>query len=284
MRKAKSPATRKANISIKDIARHLGIAHSTVSRALHDHPYTNRDTKERVRRAAEKLGYIPHAAARALRGNRGVMVGLIVPNIASEAFAAAAQILSHRCLKEGLQIVLAVSEDDADIEYGHVAALRAARAAGIVIAPSSAPRDKTIALLRSVPTVQYARHHSRIAAPSVVVDSERGIALATEHLLQLGHRRIAYLGPDRANSTGADRLSGFLDAHRKFGLKPGTAMALPGAMDPDRVQTRFRGAVAVAHAAYRNHLWRRFGDDRRAPRAARGAARGAARHLDCRLR
>ncbi|MEJ0025002.1 MAG: substrate-binding domain-containing protein [Rhizomicrobium sp.] len=167
-----------------------------------------------------------------------MLIGLIVPNITSEAFAAAAQTLSHRCLKEGLQVVLAISEDDPDLEYGHVAALRAARAAGIVIAPSRMPHEKTISLLRSVPTVQYARHHPRIVAPSVAVDSERGIALATQHLLQLGHRRIAYLGPDRAISTGAARLSGFVDAHAKFGLKPAMAMASTGTMDSDRVQTR----------------------------------------------
>jgi LacI family transcriptional regulator len=238
MLKTKSPGTARANISIKDIAKHLGIAHSTVSRALGDHPYTNRNTKERVRRAAEKLGYIPHAAARALRSDKGVLIGLIVPNITSEAFAAAAQTLSHRCLTEGLQVVLAISEDDPDLEYRHVAALRAARAAGIVIAPSGTPHEKTISLLRSVPTVQYARHHSRISAPSVAVDSKRGIALATQHLLQLGHRRIAYLGPDRAISTGTDRLAGFVDAHVRFGVKPSMAMALTGATDSDLVQTR----------------------------------------------
>src|SRR5262245_24007054 len=97
------------NVTIKDIAEYLGIAHSTVSRALGDHPYTNAETKQKVRQAAETLGYVPHSAARTLRGDKGSLVGLVLPDIQNESFAAAAQILSHRCAKAGLQMVLAVS-------------------------------------------------------------------------------------------------------------------------------------------------------------------------------
>lgn len=231
MRKSKATRPAKANITIKDIAKHLGIAHSTVSRALRDHPYTNRETKERVRGAAEEIGYVPHSAARTLRSNKGVLVGLILPSIASEAYATAAQILSHRCLGESLQMVLAISEDDPDIEYGHVEALRSARAAGIIIAPCHGLQDRTATLLKSIPTVLYVRQQERVRAPFVSVDSGHGIELATEHLLRLGHQRIAYLGPSKEASPGADRLAGFVNAHAKFKLKPDMAIARDGVMD-----------------------------------------------------
>ena len=234
-----------ASITIKDIAAHLGIADSTVSRALSDHPYTNRGTKERVRRAVEKFGYVPHLAARSLRNSRGVLVGLILPNIDSQAFATAAQILSHRCESAGLQMVLAISGDDPEIEYRHVQALRGARAVGIVITPCGVPHEKTLALLQSIPTVQYARHHPRLAAPGVSVDSERGMTLATQHLLDLGHRRIAYLGPHLEISTGAERLAGFLRAHKQFNVTADPTLIIAGTLDANKAATSLAALLAT---------------------------------------
>lgn len=215
-RSARSTLQRKASsVTIKEIAEYLKISHSTVSRALGDHPYTNADTKQRVRRAVEKLGYVPNAAARSLRGEKSSLVGLILPEFQNELFEAAAQIVSRRCLKEGMQMVLAVSEDDAVAEYKHVLALREARALGIIMTASPGLMDKTVALLKSIPVVQYSRRHPRLSAPSVTTDGERGIFLAAEHLLQLGHRRIGYVGMECDKSTGAERLAGFLKAHEQ---------------------------------------------------------------------
>jgi DNA-binding LacI/PurR family transcriptional regulator len=214
----KSPPRRglTGGVTIKEIAEYLKISHSTVSRALSDHPYTNAETKQRVRRAVEKLGYVPNAAARTLRGDKGSLVGLILPEFQNELFEAAAQIVSRRCLKEGMQMVLAVSEDDPDAEYKHVLALREARALGIILTPTPGMLDKTAALLQSIPLVQYSRRHPRLTAPAVSTDGKHGIYLAAEHLIKLGHRRIAYVGMECDKSTGAERLAGFLKAHTEF--------------------------------------------------------------------
>jgi LacI family transcriptional regulator len=129
---------------------------------------------------------------------------LILPEFQNELFEAAAQIVSRRCLKEGMQMVLAVSEDDPDAEYKHVLALREARALGIILTPTPGMLDKTAALLQSIPLVQYSRRHPRLTAPAVSTDGK------------LGHRRIAYVGMECDKSTGAERLAGFLKAHTEF--------------------------------------------------------------------
>jgi LacI family transcriptional regulator len=221
MRKsARSPVAPKVgNVTIKEIAEYLKISHSTVSRALGDHPYTNAQTKQRVRRAVEKLGYVPNAAARSLRGEKSSLVGLILPEFQNEMFGTAAQILSRRCLKDGMQMVLAVSEDDPVAEYKHVLALREARALGIIMTATPGLMDKTVALLKSIPVVQYSRRHPRLSAPSVTTDGERGIFIATEHLLQLGHRRIAYVGMECDKSTGEERLAGYINAHEQLNVE-----------------------------------------------------------------
>lgn len=236
MRKSGKKATTPAadgNVTIKHIAEHLGIAHSTVSRALSDHPYTNAETKQKVRKAAEALGYVPHSAARTLRGDKGSLIGLVLPDIQNETFAAAAQILSHRCTKAGLQMMLAVSEDDPEAEYRHVAALREARARGILFAPSPGVLDKTVALLQSMPVVQYSRTHPHLHAPSVSIDGERGTFMATTHLLQLGHRRIGYIGIESNKSTGSTRLAGFTGALKQFKGGATTALQRLGPTDAD---------------------------------------------------
>lgn len=205
-------------VTIKEIAGYLNISHSTVSRALGDYRYTSAETKQRVRRAVEDLGYVSNAAARSLRSDKGSLVGLILPEFQNELFAAATQTLSQRCLKEGMQVMLAVSEDDPIAEYKHVLALREARALGIIMTPTPGIMDKTVALLRGIPVVQYSRRHPRLSAPSVTTDGQRGIFIAAEHLLALGHRRIAYVGMECDKSTGAERLTGFMKAHLGFNV------------------------------------------------------------------
>ena len=232
-RKSRKHSIADASVTIKDIAEYLGISHSTVSRALSDHPYTNEQTKQKVRHAVERLGYVPNAAARNLRSDKGSLVGLILPYIQNELFGMAAQIVSHRCSKSGFQMVLAVSEDDPVAEYNEVLALREARTRGIILTPTPGLLEKTAALLHGVPLVQYSRRHPRLAAPSVSVDGERGVLVATQHLLQLGHRRIAYVGMQEDRSTGAERLAGYLKAHDRAGLRKDPALRRLGASDPD---------------------------------------------------
>ena len=220
-------------MTIKDIAEHLGISHSTVSRALSDHPYTNEQTKQNVRQAVERLGYVPNAAARSLRSDKGSLVGLILPQIQNELFGMTAEIVAHRCSKNGFQMMLAASEDDPVAEYNQVLALREARARGIILTPTPGLLEKTAALLQGVPLVQYSRHHPRLAAPSVSVDGERGLLVATQHLLQLGHRRIAYVGMLTDRSTGAERLAGYMKAHDRAGVRKDPALRRLGPSDPD---------------------------------------------------
>lgn len=232
-RKSRTPSIADASVTIKDIAEHLGISHSTVSRALSDHPYTNEQTKQNVRQAVERLGYVPNAAARSLRSDKGSLVGLILPQIQNELFGMTAEIVAHRCSKNGFQMMLAASEDDPVAEYNQVLALREARARGIILTPTPGLLEKTAALLQGVPLVQYSRHHPRLAAPSVSVDGERGLLVATQHLLQLGHRRIAYVGMLTDRSTGAERLAGYMKAHDRAGVRKDPALRRLGPSDPD---------------------------------------------------
>jgi DNA-binding LacI/PurR family transcriptional regulator len=225
-------------ITLKNIAERLDISVSTVGRALADHPRIGRETKERVRATAEELGYVVNRAARIMRGGSSHLIGLLVPDIQSTFYSMAAQKLSNCFGSEGFHLALSLTGDNHDVEMQQVRELFSARVAGIVTVLSAAPRRETLALLKMVPHVQLLR---RIPALGdwFGMDEERAIHDATTYLLELGHRRIGFVG-DLIFSTGISRYEGFCRALSDFNLKVDEALVELG---PPNV--RF-GAEAVS--------------------------------------
>lgn len=221
-----------APVTLRDIAARLGLSHSTVSRALSGHPGINPETRARVLAAAQALGYVANASARALRGSRSTLIGLVIPDIQNEFYAAVARLVTETLARSGYQTVLAVTDDDALREAESLRDLVEARAAGVIITPCATPRSDTLTLLRRMPVVQLARTHARIDADSVVIDDHAGIYAATQHLLVMGHRHIAYIGSHAGLSTGAARLQGFYDAHADAGVSVDDSRVLLGVPRP----------------------------------------------------
>lgn len=195
-------------ITIKDIAQQLGLSPSTVGRAIADHPRISRETKERVRLAAEALGYVANTPARVMRGASSRLVGLLVPDVRNSFFSMVAYTLSKCFENEGFHLALSITDDDRDTEMQQVREMVSARVAGIVIVPSAAPRRETLALLKTVPHVQFLRRLPSLRADWFGLDEERALFDATNHLLNLGHRRIGYIG-DVIFPTGKARYEGF---------------------------------------------------------------------------
>lgn len=207
-------------ITIKDVAARLGISHTTVSRALADHPQINEATRARVRMMAVELGYVPHAGARQMRGKRSRMIGLIIPDIQNDFYAAVAKTLAESCDETGFQVVLSITGDDPVTEQRHVRELSEARAAGTILVPSPALRRETATLLRGFPVVQLIRTAANLRTDWLGIDDQAGILAATRHLVELGHRRIGYIGGGEDLSTGSARRRGFLQAIIQAGITP----------------------------------------------------------------
>jgi DNA-binding LacI/PurR family transcriptional regulator len=204
--------------TLKDLAKALNVSVSTVARSLQDSPQISEPTKARVRNAAAELGYVVHSAARAVRLGRSSLIGLIIPDVENEFYGTLAKALAQCCDAGGFQLVLAITEDNAESEARQVRALSEARAAGIVIVPSPAPQRETLALLRRVTAVQLIRRADGLEGPWFGIDDEAALMQATEHLLDLGHQRIAYIGGPAALSTGQARLAGYRAAFAHRGL------------------------------------------------------------------
>lgn len=205
-------------VTIKDIAARLGIAPSSVARALADKPNISAETKARVRKAARELGYVANSAARVMRGEASTIIGLTIPNIENEVDARMARAVADVCRAHSFQLVLSITEDDADEEYNQVLALASARAAGMVLMPTIKPRSEMLALARRMPTVQLIRRAPQLDTDCFVIDEFAGIYDAVEHLAKLGHRRIGYIGAGGTVQSGPRRLDGYKSGMARFGI------------------------------------------------------------------
>jgi LacI family transcriptional regulator len=224
--------TVRAPATIKDIAQALGLSHSTVSRALNDFPHLSDETKARVREKAAELNYVVNSGARTLRDASSSLIGLVVPHSTNDLSAVMTRVLASKCQRAGYQLVLSMCEDDEAAELRQVKALRQARALGIIIIPTPRLLDETAQLLASASVVQYSRTHPSLSAPSVSIDGGRGAEMAVRHLVQLGHRRIAFVGLNTALSTGASRHAGFQRAMAACGAAVDPALVRLGPGSP----------------------------------------------------
>ena len=204
-----------------DIARDLGVSLMTVSKALRSHSDISEQTRTRVMKRAQELDYRPNWIARSLVTRRTYVIGLVIPDLMHSFFAEVAKGVTRKFEPLNYQIVIANSDENADIEERQVELLLARSVDGLIIA-STQPNGRrnlfgTLAN-RGVPYVMIDRAPAGLKANYVGVKDEEIGAMATEHLIEQGCRRIAHIrGPLIAPGTG--RLRGYSRALAKHGLK-----------------------------------------------------------------
>jgi len=187
-------------VSIKDIAKVALVSHSTVSRALRDSPLISEETKTRVRRIAQEMGYSPSAVARGLVTKQTRTLGLVVTTIADPFVAEVVEGIEALAQDKGYSILLCQSRSDADRELASVEILREKRVDAIIVTASRVGSLYLPLLERlSVPIVLINNQQEGRYIHSVGTDNLHGGRLAAEHLVELGHRRVAYItGPEWA--------------------------------------------------------------------------------------
>lgn len=199
---------------MKDIARDLGVSVVTVSKVLRNHQDIGEETRKRVLERVKELNYTPNLAARGLVTGKTYLVGLIVPDLLHPFFAQIAKSLSTALLKRGYCLTISTSEEDPELEEREINRLLGRRLDALIIASS---RTDSAVFERmqqdGPPFVLVDRCFRDLSTNYVGVDDEAVGSLATNHLLEVGCKRIAHLrGPD--TSPGMGRLRGYLTALR----------------------------------------------------------------------
>ncbi len=205
--------------TLADIARELGVSKMTVSRAINDHPAISAKTRKRVLAVARRLKYQPNQHARALATNRSFLLGMVVPDLMHSYFAEILRGVESVVRSAGYQILICNTDEDSAREISEVEALRH-RTDGLIIATAFAPdgNEPYRKLLRSgTKIVLIDRQLKGLACPVVTTDNVKVGRIATEHLLNAGHRRIGHLRGSGA-TTALDRLKGYRQALSEHGL------------------------------------------------------------------
>jgi DNA-binding LacI/PurR family transcriptional regulator len=214
-------------VSIKDLARMAGVSHSTVSRALRGHPGIPEQTTERIRRIAAEAGYRASAVARSLVTRRTNTIGLVVTSIADPFHGEVVAGLEDAANKRGYSVILANSHANPEREMSVVRSFGEGRVDGIIVASSrvGALYDSLLIDL-GIPIVLLNNQHPTQSLHSVSIDNCAGSRAATTHLIELGHRKIAYVGDESGLESDTERLKGYRTALKEAGLSsPDTFIA-----------------------------------------------------------
>ncbi|MEV8508947.1 LacI family DNA-binding transcriptional regulator [Actinoplanes sp. NPDC051475] len=207
--------------TIRDVAREAGVSVAVVSRVLNEGsgpvaPHT----RSKVVDAIERLGYRPRAAARELQQRSFTTIGLMLTDLANPFFARLADRVAWEARARGVQVVLLTTQEDAHLEAESVDALIGRSAGAVIATPTGGNLDKWTRLIElGVHVVFVDREIDELPEADVVaIGNERSAETATQHLLELGHRRIAFISGPLSTSTGRDRVIGFRRAMTRAGV------------------------------------------------------------------
>ena len=229
-------------VTLADIAREAGTSASTASRALSGRGYVSAGARDRLLAAAERLGYVPNASARTLKQRTSRVVGVVVSDLRNQFYARLAAGIEQTLRAADYQMVLLSDNSESGEELAGARTFLAMRAPGVIMTPVG---DDASALLarHGVAVVEIDRLLSKIPCDGVVIDNEQGGRIATDHLLELGHRRIALLVAATDWTTDTGRVLGFRAAHRDAGVPVDERLILP--IEPEAADVDSRIATLL---------------------------------------
>ena len=211
-------------IRLKDIAQAAGVSVMTVSKVLRDAPDISAETKARIKQLARQMGYVPDFAAQSLRTRTTRLLGVVIPSTANPLFARVVLAIEGEAHESGFELIVAHTLNSEEREEAVIQRLLARRVDGLFISPvyrlrPEAPIYDTLHQ-RAVPTVilghiaPFCRYFA-----NVETDDIQASFAATQHLLQLGHRRIAFFAGPHAAPWARERFEGYRRALRDANME-----------------------------------------------------------------
>ena len=208
------------NVTLKDVAKAAGVSYATVSRALSGSSQIGSETRERVLKLCDDMGYTTNFVARSMVTKRTNLIGLVVPSVDNQFMSELAYHAEVRARSHGYNIMLCDSGPDLRQEKTVVKLLLGRQVDGILIVPQSSRSYESLKpYLDQTPTVFLSENLRDQPQSYVAVDNSRGTYLGTQYLYELGHRDILYFG-QRQSTTHQLRAEGYLKACQELGLAP----------------------------------------------------------------
>jgi LacI family transcriptional regulator len=216
--------------TIRDVAKAAGVSQSTTARALSGEGYVAAKVRDRVRAVADDLGYVPHAMASSLRKQQSRSVGVLVSDLRNPFYADFAAGIARGAREHGYTMILVDDRGNATEEMDAARVFVGMRVAGVIVTPVSA-EISTYLLRQHIPVVEADRTFSAGMADTVIVDNVTASRRLSDHLVSLGHRRIALLIDETEWTTGADRFAGYMTSLEESGLPADPTLLIPVGSD-----------------------------------------------------
>jgi LacI family transcriptional regulator len=218
-----------ARPTIRDIARRAGVSAAVVSHVVNDHPgHVGTATRARVRALIAELGYRPLSVAKSLRRRESRTLGLVISNVTSALFAPVARGVDSVAAREGYQVLLVNAESIA-AEREAVAALAAHPVDGLIFMSTSVRQSsRHLEDAGTIPVALINRYGVTGGSIRILWDDRAGAQRAIEHLIRLGHARIAIIAGPHNRVSAARRLEGYTVAHRAAGLSLDKCLVVAG--------------------------------------------------------
>ena len=207
--------------TIQDVAELAGVSVASVSRVVNNSRAVQPATRERVEWAARELGYVPNEAARSLKLARSKLLACVIPDVTNPFFPELVRGIEDIAIAEGYGTLLCNTDDDSQKEADYLDLLAQRRIDGLLLIPSrdeEPPPGLTQLVDQGSPVVVIDRFLDGFDGDSIVVDNRRGGILAAEHLIELGHTRIAIINRLPDTSSARLRQEGYEEALASTGL------------------------------------------------------------------
>lgn len=219
----------RGRVTLQDVAAHAGVSRSTVSLVLRDSPLVAAETRERVTGSMAALGYVYNRGAATMRGGRTRTIGLLVCEITNPFFAELTAGVDQVMDAAGCATFLANTGESPDKQERVLQRMREHGVDGVILCPAAGTPAALVQRMRDwgLPCVQALRHLSARDGDYAGSDYRLGMELMTEHLVRLGHQRIALVGGTLNHSAWADRRAGFAAALKRHGLPADIVLRIP---------------------------------------------------------
>jgi LacI family transcriptional regulator len=247
--KPSSPSPRHRNLpTIREVAKLAGVGLMTVSRVINDHPAVRPKTKKKVQAAIDALGYQRNEAASQLKGQRAMMIGLIVPDLSDIFFATCAATVEQLARENGYMTLLVSSGHDAALEMDQAELMARRRLSGLLIITSGKGDSERVRrlLVSGLAIVAFDRPLEGVGTDSVLIENRSGAEEAIQHLIGHGHQRIACLGYDDQAYPVQERISGYRNTMLANGFVPEISMKI---VDLETASFWLKSAMAAPNRA-----------------------------------